>query len=96
MNQNGIIDLLQAVIAPPVKKVSRRKKTNREYEVIRLIASGKINKEIADILQISIKTVEKHRQNIMKRFKLRNTADITRFAVATKIIKVSPRKLPKI
>ena len=96
MNQDGLIDLLQAVIAPPVKKFRGRTKTNREYEVVRLIALGQINKEIADELQISIKTVEKHRENIMKRFKLRNTADITRFAVATKIIKVSPRKLPKI
>jgi DNA-binding NarL/FixJ family response regulator len=55
--------------------------TQREREILKLIAEGYLNKEIADILNISIKTVEKHRANIMKKLDLHNVAALTSFAI---------------
>lgn len=95
VERDGPVALIRAVLhAPPIVPGKRgRSKTDREAQVIRLIALGHSNKEIADRLQISIKTIEKHRGNSMRRFGLRNTADITRFAVATKLIKIQPLKI---
>ena len=63
--------------------------TSREHEVLQLIAEGKANKETADILHISIKTVEKHRHQVMRKLDLPNTAGITRYAIAHGIIESS-------
>ena len=60
--------------------------TLREREVVQLIAEGKINKEIANLLQISIKTVETHRASAMHKLRLRTTAELVRYAVRNKII----------
>jgi len=55
--------------------------TQREREILKLIAEGYKNKEIADYLYISLKTVEKHRSSLMKKLDLHNTAALTAFAV---------------
>jgi DNA-binding NarL/FixJ family response regulator len=55
--------------------------TTREREVLKLIAEGKSNREIADFLFISIRTVENHRANIMRKLNLSNTADIVKYAI---------------
>jgi DNA-binding NarL/FixJ family response regulator len=55
--------------------------TQREREVLKLIGEGYKNKEIADLLYISVKTVEKHRSNIMKKLDLPNTAALTAYAI---------------
>jgi DNA-binding NarL/FixJ family response regulator len=60
--------------------------SSREVEIIQLIAEGKANKQAADVLGISIKTVEKHRQNLMNKLDLHDTAGLTRYAIATGII----------
>jgi DNA-binding NarL/FixJ family response regulator len=60
--------------------------THREKEVVQLIAEGKINKEIAHKLDISVKTVETHRACAMRKLKLRTTADLVRYAVRNNII----------
>ena len=54
--------------------------TQREKEVLKLLAEGYQNKEIADMLCISVKTVEKHRSNIMSKLNLHNTASLALFA----------------
>ncbi len=54
--------------------------TEREKEVLKLLGEGHQNKEIADLLCISVKTVEKHRSNIMAKLDLHNTATLTTFA----------------
>jgi DNA-binding NarL/FixJ family response regulator len=59
--------------------------THREREVVQLIAEGKINKEIAHRLEISVKTVETHRACAMRKLKLRTTADLVRYAVRNNI-----------
>jgi two-component system response regulator NreC len=65
---------------------SRSLLTDREREVLQLIAEGKTNKEIATLLSVSINTVETHRKHIMEKLDLHNTADIVRFAVRKKIV----------
>jgi two-component system response regulator NreC len=55
--------------------------TQREREVLKMIAEGYKNKEIADYLCISLKTVEKHRSNLMTKLDLHNTAALTAFAM---------------
>ena len=60
--------------------------TDREREVLQLIAEGKTNKEIAGVLGVSINTVETHRKHVMEKLDLHNTAEIVRFAVRKKVV----------
>ncbi len=60
--------------------------TRREAEVLQLIAEGKANKETAGELGISIKTVEKHRQSLMEKLNIHDTAGLTRYAISAGII----------
>lgn len=60
--------------------------THREREVVQQVAEGRINKEIAARLLISIKTVETHRASAMRKLKLRTTADLVRYAVRNQLI----------
>jgi len=55
--------------------------SQREKEVLKLIAEGYKNKEIAEFLGVSLKTVEKHRANLMKKLDLHNAATLTAFAM---------------
>ncbi len=55
--------------------------TAREREVLKLISDGKSNKEIGDLLFISVHTVERHRANIMDKLNLKNTADLVKYAI---------------
>lgn len=55
--------------------------THREREVLKLLAEGYTNKKIGDLLNISVKTVEKHRANIMQKLNLHNAAALTAFAI---------------
>ena len=63
--------------------------TPREREVLQRVAEGGANKEIAAELNISIKTVEKHRQNVMTKLGLHDTAGLTRYAIAAGVIESS-------
>ena len=55
--------------------------TKREREVLKLIAEGKSNKEIAGVLFVSVHTVERHRANIMRKLNLKKTADLVKYAI---------------
>jgi DNA-binding NarL/FixJ family response regulator len=55
--------------------------SNREREVMKLLAEGKSHKEIADLLYISIFTVRNHRENIMKKLNLKNLAALVKYAI---------------
>jgi DNA-binding NarL/FixJ family response regulator len=55
--------------------------TRREREVLKLLAEGYLNKEIAEFLHISVKTVEKHRANIMNKLDLHNAPALTAYAI---------------
>lgn len=66
----------------------------REIEVLQLIAEGHPNKQAATRLGISIKTVEKHRQKLMDKLQIHETAGLTRYAVAAGLIEV-PAPFPR-
>ncbi len=71
-----------------VKKMGSRL-SSREVEVIQLIAEGQANKQVAAELGISVKTVEKHRQRLMEKLNIHDTAGLTRYAIAAGIIESS-------
>ncbi|MBM3746509.1 MAG: response regulator transcription factor, partial [Acidobacteria bacterium] len=60
--------------------------TDREKEILQLLAEGKSNKEVASILNLSTYTVETHRSHIMQKLDLHNSAEIVLYAVRKKII----------
>jgi DNA-binding NarL/FixJ family response regulator len=60
--------------------------TPRELEVVKLIAEAHTSKEIADILVISIKTVERHRANILEKLGMRDRVELTRYAIRRGLI----------
>ena len=72
-----------------LQKRANTKLTSRETEVLQLIAEGMANKQTADELKISIKTVEKHRQALMDKLNIHDTAGLTRHAIASGIIESS-------
>ncbi len=65
--------------------------SSREVEVLQLIAEGKPNKQIATELGVSFKTVDKHRQHLMSKLDIHDTAGLTRYAIAEGIIESSVR-----
>lgn len=60
--------------------------THRERVILKLIAEGRQNKNIASYLCISVKTVEKHRSNLMRKLNLHNTAAVTAFAIERQLV----------
>jgi DNA-binding NarL/FixJ family response regulator len=61
--------------------------TDREKDVLHLLAEGRSNKEVAALLDLSVSTIETHRGNLMQKLGLHNTADIVLYAVRKRIIR---------
>ena len=78
--------LLDRFIATAARGGEAAALTPREREIVQLIAEGRLNKEIAEILGLSIKTVETHRAAAMHKLDLKTTADLVRYAVRNNII----------
>ena len=78
---------------PPARQDLLKKKvahlTSREAEVLQLVAEGQSNKQVGGSLGISIKTVEKHRQHLMEKLDIHDTAGLTRYAISSGIIESS-------
>jgi len=66
---------------PPYHIVLADDLTVREREILKLIAEGKSNEDIANLLFISIRTVERHRANVMNKLKMNKTADLINLTV---------------
>jgi two-component system response regulator NreC len=64
--------------------------TQREREILQLIAEGRTNREIADLLTLSIKTVQAHRANIMEKIDAHNRTDLVRYAIQAGLISADP------
>ncbi|MFH0809315.1 MAG: response regulator transcription factor [Pseudomonadota bacterium] len=81
--------LLQGYAArrTPPERAGRRL-TAREREILRLIAEGLPNKDVASALTISVRTVENHRASIMKKLDLRSVVDLVKYAIASGIVQV--------
>lgn len=65
--------------------------TPREREVLQLVAEGNTNRQIAVMLTISVKTVEKHRYNLMDKLNIRDVAGLVRFAIENNVISAEGR-----
>jgi DNA-binding NarL/FixJ family response regulator len=63
----------------------RSRLTPREREIVQHLAEGKSNKETANVLGISLNTVETHRKNVMSKLKLRSASDLVRYAIRNKL-----------
>ena len=68
--------------------------TAREREVIQLVAEGKSSKEVAAVLNLSTKTAETHRSNIMRKLGLHSVQDLVLYAIKNHIIQVQPPMVP--
>ncbi|HUT20829.1 MAG TPA: response regulator transcription factor [Anaerolineae bacterium] len=71
-----------------VKKGPDERLTPREREVLQLVAEGRTNREIAQVLSISVKTVEHHRANLMSKLELYSAAELTQYAIRVGVIDV--------
>ncbi len=83
----NVAEIIRAVVANP--NSSQRTKdflTDREREVLQLIAEGFSTKEIAQRLGLSVKTVDNHRTNMMRKLDLHNVASITRYAMQNGLV----------
>ena len=84
--------VLEGYLKPVTKAVPlaplRSRLTPREREVVQLIAEGKSTKEVAIALQLSVKTAETHRSNIMRKLELHSVSDLVLYAVRNNIVTV--------
>jgi DNA-binding NarL/FixJ family response regulator len=79
----------QSLDSAGLRKKKAVELTSREMEVLQLIAEGRANKETAAELGIGIKTVEKHREHLMEKLDIHDTAGLTRYAISAGIIESS-------
>ncbi|NVO30246.1 response regulator [Hymenobacter lapidiphilus] len=78
--------LAPALARPPAAATGHSELSGRELEVLQLIAEGLTNQEIADTLFTSKRTIETHRQNIIEKTQVKNTAALIRYAMSTGLI----------
>ncbi|MGB7156179.1 MAG: response regulator transcription factor, partial [Candidatus Acidiferrales bacterium] len=62
--------------------------TSREREVVRLIAEGKTSKDVGAALEMSVKTVETHRANVMRKLQVHSVSELVRYAIRNQIVQV--------
>ena len=72
-----------------LSKTAGNRLSSREVEVLQLIAEGKPNKQVAAELGVSFKTIDKHRQHLMAKLNIHDTAGLTRYAISAGIIESS-------
>jgi len=77
---------LEGVDRPSSSAATRNRLTAREREIVQLLAEGKSNKEVAATLNISVKTAETHRTNIMNKLDLHSISELVRYAVRNNIV----------
>lgn len=68
------------------ERLPRAVLTPREDEVVKLIAEGHSSREIAKVLTISVKTVERHRENVLQKLGMRDRTELTRYAMRAGLI----------
>jgi DNA-binding NarL/FixJ family response regulator len=79
--------LLEKFLESTAASIEADRLTDREREIVQLLAEGKGNKEISAILYISVKTVETHRAAIMRKLKMNSIVDLVRYAIRNNWIK---------
>jgi DNA-binding NarL/FixJ family response regulator len=73
----------------PVRRIPKYHITAREREVVQLLAEGKSSKEVAVALNLSVKTAETHRSNLMRKLDIHSVSEVVRYAVRNNIIHVA-------
>ena len=68
------------------KEMQGEQLTSRQREIVQLLAEGKTSKEVSALLNLSVKTVETHRANIMRRLSCHSVSDLVRYAVRNNIV----------
>jgi DNA-binding NarL/FixJ family response regulator len=86
----AVAALLRNVVANPASGSTSNNLTDREREILQLVAESHSTREIAEKLAISVKTVDNHRTNLMRKLNLHDVASLTRYALETGLIE--PRK----
>lgn len=84
----GIVEKMPELLASDERAETLEALTPREREILQLIAEGKTTKEIAAKLNISVRTADVHRTNIMQKIGVHNVAGLTRFAIASGLVSV--------
>ena len=74
-------------ISDPARVEGREELTSRQREVLQLLTEGKSNKEIASLLDVSARTVETHRAEIMRKLQLTSVAELVRYAIRNGLVK---------
>ena len=82
----GILDPSDEPNQNPISKLMFHGLTSRQREVLQLVAEGHSTKAIADLLSVSVKTIEFHKSGIMERLGMRTTAELTRYAITHGIV----------
>lgn len=77
---------LKTAPVKPDQPLGCERLTSREREIVQLLAEGKSNKEIARLLDLSVKTVETHRSAVMRKLSLNSLPDLVRYAIRAQII----------
>lgn len=85
---DGFLDRERRINATEIIDTEPDLLTSREREVIQLLAEGRTSKEVAVTLNLSVKTAETHRTNLMRKLGLHSVADLTRYAVRNGIVQV--------
>jgi DNA-binding NarL/FixJ family response regulator len=80
--------LLDGFLEKPQPSRTENMLTKREVEIVQLLAQGKSNKEVATELNISLRTAETHRANIMNKLQLHSVQDLVRYAVKNKMVEL--------
>jgi DNA-binding NarL/FixJ family response regulator len=76
----------EAGSASPSGDAAYESLTSREKQVLKLVAEGRSNKEVADVLEISVKTAMTHREHLMQKLGVHNRTDLIRFAIRAGVI----------
>ena len=79
--------LLDSFLKTPKKDREDSALTDREREIVQLLAEGKVNKEIASTLGISVKTVETHRAAIMRKLEINSIVELVHYAIRNNLVK---------
>ena len=81
----GLAEKLAAHIGREGEQVPHEELSDREYQVLRLIAAGRSTREIADQLSLSMKTISTYRSRILEKMQMRNVAELTAYVVRNRL-----------
>lgn len=83
---NGYMQQLKKTDKSPIKNTRRSKLSKKEKEILQFLVEGMSSREIAEKLQLSVRTVDNHRANMMRRLQVRNAAELVKTAVEEKLL----------